>query len=244
MAEYVTCKNCGGGFSNKLDKCPYCGSMYKAGAYKKFRFKIKDIIDQLLGLKDEAQRSLSKIIFSSILRALAISIVIIGIAFILSLSRNTNFYNDRKYDEDRLYEITWQNENISKLEEAYEKGDYDTIEKLYYENSVAVYKWKHYPSYYLKKEHKSLLAAENISEYTLMNSLYYIYNPNLLVNIYGMSEDEYQEYELMRQDIIDKLVQAGYSESELQNIFDSNKDSYGYLNASDLKRYLKGENDG
>lgn len=244
MAKYITCKNCGGGFSNELDKCPYCGTMHKAGAYKKFRYKIRDFIDQLLGLKDEAQKSLSKIIFSSILRALLIGMVIISVAFLLSLFRNTNFYNDRRYDQDRLDEITWQNENISKLDEAYEKGDYDTIEKLYYENSVAVYKWKHYASYYLKQEHKQLLSEERISEYVLRDCMYYIYNPDYLVNTNSMSLEEYEEYENMRQDIIDKLVQDGYSESELQNIFDTHRDSYGYLNSSDLKRYLKGENNG
>lgn len=244
MSKMVICKNCGGEFSDELDKCPYCNTMHKKGAYKKFRFKIRDIIDQLLGLKVEAERSVSKIIFSSIFRALLISLVIIGIAFLLSLFSNVNYLNDKEYDQKRLEDIIWENDNISILEEAYKNNDFETIDRLYYENSSVVYNWKHFSLYNLKSQHKSIMTEPYFAEYALRNSLYFIFNPNYFININNMPIEDYQEYEKMRQEIIDKLIGLGYSESELQKIYDSHKDSYGYVNASDLRKYLKGDNNG
>ena len=76
--KMVICKNCGGSFNDEADRCPYCGTMHKKGAYAKFRRKVSDVIDRLLGLKVEAERSVSRIILSSILRALVLCAVCIG----------------------------------------------------------------------------------------------------------------------------------------------------------------------
>lgn len=241
----ITCKNCGGVFSEELDKCPYCSTMNKKGAYSKFRGKISNIIDQLLGLGDEAERSVSMIIFLSILRALVICAMVIGLAFVIALFRNVNYYNDKSYDERLLRNINWENENIATLNEAYANNDLETIDKLYDENSEVVYRWQHFPAYYLKSVYQYLTEDEYFDEYSLADNLYFIYFPDYYTSTVNvMSEEEIQEYENLKKDIIDRLVQKGYTEKELKDIYDSNKDQYGYLTASDLEKYVKGGSNG
>lgn len=244
MNKMVICKNCGAGFDDSLDKCPYCHTMHKKGAYKKFRQKIADIIDRVLGLKIEAERSLSQIILFSIARGLLISAVCIGLAFILSQFRNVNYYNDRPYDEKRLEDIVWENDNIAELEKAYFNNDFDTVEKLYLQNSRVVHNWQHYSSYILKKQYKSIMEDKTINEYVLRDSLYYIYYPDYYARVNTMSEEELVEYNNLRESLIKHLVANGYSESELQIIYDKNKDSYGYLRSDEIRKYVKGADNG
>lgn len=240
----IICKNCGGEFSEELDRCPYCSTMNKKGAYKKFRGKVSDIIDQLLGLKVEAEKSVSMIIFTSIIRAILICAVIIGLAFAFSLTRQTNYYNDKSYDERLLNDINWENENISKLNQAYENNDFATIDELYEQNSNVVFNWQHFPSYWMRRTYQNITERLYFDEYVLADHLYFIYYPEYYIQMNRMSEDELNEYEVMKQELIDRLVQMGYRESELKDIYDSNKDEYGYLRSSDLEKYVKGENDG
>ena len=65
----VQCKNCGVGFDGGLSYCPYCGTMNKRGAYAEFRGKISSLIDSMLGLKDNVEKSVSRIVLSSLLRS-------------------------------------------------------------------------------------------------------------------------------------------------------------------------------
>ena len=242
----VVCKNCGGEFSNKLSACPYCGSMYKKGAYANFRRKVSDFIDRLLGLKTEVDKSTSAIIISSIFRAIFIGVFVIALALSLALFRNTNYYNDKQYDEKRLKDIIWQNENISKLDEAYKNNDFNTIEKLYYENSNVVYNWQHYASYYLKHTYHDILEGFNgeLNEYLLHDCLLFLYNPDYLARTNKMSLEEIEEYLTNKDVVLNKLIELGYSESQLQNIYDTCKDEYGSIRYRDLEKYVKGENNG
>ena len=242
--KMVICKNCGGSFSDETDRCPYCGTMHKKGAYAKFRRKVSDVIDRLLGLKVEAERSVSRIILSSILRALVLCAVCIGLALAVSLASNTNYYNDKSYDERRLKDIEWENENISKLDEAYAKGDFETIEKLYDQNSSSVYKWQHYPAYYLKVIYGNIMqyVEDGVDEYGLEDALYYLFFPEYYAQTGMMSEEEKEEFEHMKREVIDVFAGYGYSEDRMRTIYDSIKDDYGYIRLSDLKDYLKGEN--
>lgn len=240
------CKNCGGEFDGRRSNCPYCGTMHKAGAYANFRKKISDIIDQLLGIKKEVELSTSQIIIKSIIRGVLLASFFVACAFVVSLFTNVNYYNDRPYDERRLEDIIWQNENIHKLDEAYEKNDLDTIEKLFYENTSVVYKWQHYPSFALKSAYKSINESFDtyFGEYALEQCLYFLYYPDYFARISTMSLEEIEEYETMRDSLINTLVSKGYSESELHNIYEQHKDDYGYLRASELKKYIKGEGNG
>ncbi len=246
IVSKVICKNCNGEFSDKLSACPYCGTMHKKGAYANFRKKISDIIDSLLGLKVEVERSTSVIILSAVLRGLLISGFVVGLALINSLFMNTNYYNDKEYDERRLKDIIWQNENISVLDEAYKNNDYETIDKLFRDNSSGVYNWNHYSAYLLKSYYGQLSTGiqDYFDKYVLQDCLYYLYYPDYFVATRKMSSEEYEIYRQDRESIMNMLIEKGYSESELQTIYENNKDEYGYLVASSLEKYVKGEDNG
>ena len=241
----ITCKNCGAVFKDDLDKCPYCGTMNKKGAYKKFRQKVSSFVDGLLGLKEDTQRSISKGIFLSLLRSLLIIAVVVFLAFLASRMANVNYYNDKEYDEKALGDILWADENFDKLDEAYEKEDFETIRKLYYENSRAVSKWSHYSSYCLKYEYQKISGNEGrFNEYDLENVLYFLFFPDYFARYNGLNEEEKVQYQLMRESVITKMNLMGYSEAQLEEIYQKCRDGYGYLTGSALKEYVKEENNG
>lgn len=240
----VTCKNCGAIFNDDLDKCPYCGTMNKKGAYKKFRQKVASFIDSLLGLKEDTHRSISKGIFMSLLRSLIMIAVIVFLAFLFSRGMNVNYYNDKEYDEKALEEILWADENMDKLDEAYQNGDFKTIEKLYYQNSRVVSKWSHYSIYTLKSEFNKIKEYDNVSVYSMEKVLYFLFYPDYYCRYNGLSQDEKEEYELMKQSVITDMNSKGYTETQLEEIYRKYADGYGYLSIADLSDYLKGENDG
>ena len=235
----VTCKNCGAVFSENLAKCPYCGTMNKKGAYRRFREKISEMIDSMLGLKDEAYRSISRMILLSIFRSLIMIAIVIGIAFVCSRFAKVNYYNDREYDEEAYETILWEDENLDKLEEAYKNDDFDTIEKLYYENSSVVSHWTHYPDYTLKKKFRDINNRTYFSEYVLTDVLYFLFYPDYYAGYNSFSKINKENYELMCQSLITMMNQEGFSEAKMEEIYRKHADAYGYLRASDLKEYLE-----
>ncbi len=235
----VRCKNCGAVFNAKLSYCPYCGTMNKRGAYAEFRMKISSVINAMLGLKEDVQQSVSRIILSSLLRSLILIAVIIGIAFAFSRTAQVNYYNDPKYDQQAYEEIVWMDENLAGLNEAYENGDYKTIEKMYYEQPNAVRNWSHYPTYTLKYAYGKLEAEERLDVYQLQKMMHFIFHPEYYTGYNGMKRVDENEYAAMREALILKLESRGYAFSELEEIYAKHSDSYGYVDSDFLKEYVK-----
>ena len=235
----VSCKNCGARFDAGLSACPYCGTMNKRGAYAEFRGKIASLIDAMLGLKENVQQSVSRLILSSLLRSLVIAAVIIALAFAFSRTAQVNYYNDKEYDQQAYEEITWMDENLDKLNAAYESEDYKTVEKLYYEQSRAVQKWSHYASYCLKYAFQKIEAEERFDVYLFQRMLYFLFFPNYYAGYNGMSRVDAAEYEQMRDTLLSSLEKRGYTLSELEKIYKDCSDSYGYISAEPLKEYVK-----
>jgi hypothetical protein len=238
----MKCKNCGGVFSDELEKCPYCGTMNKRGAYKKYRQKIRDIIDRVFGLKAEAYNSISKLILMSILRGLVMIAIVIGLAFTFSRFMKVNYYNDPEYDQEALEDILWEEENLDKLNEAFENNDFETVNKLYYQNTHVVSKWPHYDAFCMRKEYQDVLKDFDysyFSSYQLTDVLYFLYNPQYFCNPLRWTQDDWNEYEEDRQEILRLMQEKDYSEQELSEIYQTNADEYGYLSSSKLDKYLK-----
>ena len=240
----IVCKNCGGKYDDTLSKCPYCGTMNKKGAYRDFRFKISDIIENVLGLKEEAYDSVHKLIFSALIRGTLLVTIIGGLGFLLGYNSNVNYYNDREYDEKTYENIIWEEENLEKLEEAYRNNDLETIDKLYYENSRVISNWEHFASFSLKKAYQNIKEDTYFTSYSLSRMLYFIYYPDYYGNTNKMSAEEIEEYETEKSDVINMLKEKGYSEEELKNIYDSCKDGYGYISSGDVEKLMKEENNG
>ena len=235
----VNCKNCGSVFDGTLSYCPYCGTMNKRGAYAEFRMKVSSLIDSMFGLKDNVEQSVSRIILSSFLRALVFIAVIIGLAFVFSRTAQVNYYNDPEYDRKAYEEIVWMEENIDRLNEAYERGDYKTVEKLYYEQPDAVRNWSCYYSYTLKYAYQKIEATDRFDAYVFQNMLHFIFMPEYFTGYNGMSRVDRDEYAGMRDALLAELETKGYSLSEVEEIYDRCSDSYGYVDSRMLKEYMK-----
>lgn len=240
----VQCKNCGGSFDPKRSSCPYCGTMYKRGAYAEFRSKVSSLIDSMLGLRDDVQESVSRIVLSSLLRAVIFIAVIVGLAFAFSRTAQVNYYNDPEYDRKAYEEIVWMDENLDKLNEAYENGDYKTIKKMYYQQPGAVQKWGNYPSYCLKSAFEELGQEERFDAYRFQRMLHFIYNPEAFTGHNGMNRVDRNEYAEMRDALISELESRGYSRAELDDIYEKCANSYGYVNSDLLKQYVKEDGNG
>ena len=235
----MKCKNCGAEYSNKLVKCPYCGTMNRKAAYKDFKKKVDQIIDRLFGLKTEAYDSVSKMIFISILRSLLIIAICLAIGFGLAMLQNVNYYHDEKEDTVRYENIIWENENLAVLNEAYANRDFATIKKLLDQNYRVVSSWEHYPSYVLQTECEDILNEEYFNEYVLRDILYYLFDPDMIVYGPGMSEEELKIYEADRARILAVAEEHGFNEQELKEIHQAHKDNYGFITSADLSQYIK-----
>ena len=239
MILMMICKNCGGQFPDTIEKCPYCGTMNKKGAYRGFRKKVSAFIDSLLGLKTDAYESVSRMILVSILRSLVLIAVCVLLAFVASRFYNVDYYNDSRYDKERMEDIEWENANIQKLNEAYEQRDYETIRKLYYENSSIVSHWEHYASYSLLEEFDKLINKESLSKYDMSNIMYFLYYPDYYGRTESLSETELEEYLENRKQLIEKVEKEGYPEEKLQEIYEEYADSYGYISLSEIEDALQ-----
>ncbi len=235
----VRCKNCGAVFGAKLSYCPYCGTMNKPGAYAEFRRKVSSVIDSMLGLKEDVQQSVSKTILTSLLRSLILIAVVVAVAFAFSRTAQVNYYNDPKADQLAYEEIVWMNENLDKLNDAYESGDYKTIETLYYQQSGAVRNWSHYPTYTLKYAFEKLEAEERLNLSWFQQMMHFIFQPEFFTGYNGMIRVDDSEYAVMRDALIARLESLGYADSELETIYAECSDSYGYIDGDLLKAYWK-----
>ncbi len=237
--KQVTCKNCGAVFDENLEKCPYCGTMNRKGSYGSFRRKVAGMVDGMFGLRDEVNRSTGSIVLSAFLRSLILIAAVIGLAFLFSRSARIGYYNDPKADREAYEKIIWEDENIDKLNEAYENNDFKTIRSLYAENYQVVSSWPHYADYTLKEKYTEISDYTHISKYQLQNVLYFLYFPGYFSSRNAVKNVDTEQYETLRSSVLNMMEENGYTEQELSDIFEKHSDSYGYINASDLETYVK-----
>lgn len=237
--KQVICKNCGAVFDEQLEKCPYCGTMNRKGAYRSFRMTFAGIVDQMLGLRDEVNRSTSRMVLFAFLRSLILIAVVIGLAFLTARTAKVNYYNDPEYDQEAYETIVWEDENLEKLDEAYEKDDIETIRSLYAENRKVVESWPHYADYILKDKYQTCSEYDRMNIYNLQNVLYFLYFPEYFTYSKGMDNVDTEQYEAMRQSLLNKMAEFGYTEAELEKIYEEHSDSYGYIDLSALDAYVK-----
>ncbi len=240
----VKCKNCGASFDDDLAQCPYCGTMNKKGAYREFRLKVSDIIDSVLGLKEDVQRSVSSIILNALLRSIVLIALIVGLAFIGSNFAKVNYQNDKEYDQEALDDILWMDEHLDALNEAYENGDYKTVKDLYYDNSSAVRNWNHYPTYCLKSTYSELMNSSRFDAATLQKVLYFFYYPEYFSGYNTMRLIDKEEYGEMCASLLSSMEKRGYTEEELKDIYEKCSDPHGYTEYEKLKQYVKEDGNG
>lgn len=130
MEKKIICPSCGGEFSEKLPKCPYCDSLNLKGAEQEYLEKLEDIREDLEELEKvpekeaaAAIRSKGKMTVKVIVLALAAAAAIAGISWYLSGKQ------ERKDEEN----LIWEQNHIPVFDELYENGEYEELIALYHD---------------------------------------------------------------------------------------------------------------
>ena len=240
----ATCRNCGAVLPEGARKCPYCGTGDGRGSGEGFRAKLSSAIDRMLGLKDEAYDSLGRMVLFAFLRALGLVAVIAVLAFACSQFVDSGYREDTRYEQRVLAEIEWANENLDKLDAAYSAGDLEAVEALRRDNPQAASQWSHYSDFLLQTSFNDILEIDQVGSYELRDVLYFLYYPEYIVGRSNMPSVDEEGYEAMRRDVFAFMLQRGYAEDELAEIYRESADSYGYVTLDALDGYAKEGADG
>ena len=239
----VTCDNCGAIVPEGREQCPYCGTTSRVGVQRGWRAKVRDVVNRILGLEGEAYRSLSRMILVAFLRGVAIAAAVVLLAFAWSQFVDVNYSEDYEYDLRTQENIKWAEENLDKLDEAYEAGDYQKIRALSFENYDVVSTWPRYSECQLRMAHRDIMQAPRLDVFELQRALYFLYMPEYYVEHRRMATVDKEVYESLQKDVLDRMAQEGYTEAELRGIYDACADSHGYLTAGELEEYVRGGDD-
>ena len=143
----MVCRNCGAEIDDKATSCPYCNAMQYDASEAEYMNNLYKMYSQMVNLDDEA----NKYVFSSVLKSAAIIIICIAAAVLIGIFWGFMRYradNNSSAERKKIHQsIEWYNNNVSKLDEAYAKADYNTVSELvdgYKGNSSVIRKWNHY----------------------------------------------------------------------------------------------------
>ena len=100
-------------------------------------------------------------------------------------------------------------------------------------------RWSHYADYVLKDKYQNFSEYDRMNTYNLQNVLYFLYFPEYFTYRKGMDSIDTEQYETMRQSLLSKMEEFGYTEAELEKIYKENSDKSGYMNVSALDAYVK-----
>ena len=193
----MVCRNCGAEIDDKATSCPYCNAMQYAASEAEYMNNLYKMNSQMDNLDDEA----NKYVFSSVLKSAAIIIICIAAAVLIGIFWGFMRYradNNSSAERKKIHQsIEWYDNNVSKLDEAYAKADYNTVSELvdgYKGNSSVIQKWNHYSfitlygSYYrrvndiynkndiirfdksLFTDHKAIISGYDSNGYPLIDS--------------------------------------------------------------------------
>lgn len=143
----MVCRNCGAEIDDKATSCPYCNAMQYDASEAEYMNNLYKMNSQMDNLDDEA----NKYVFSSVLKSAAIIIICIAAAVLIGIFWGFMRYradNNSSAERKKIHQsIEWYDNNVSKLDEAYAKADYNTVSELvdgYKGNSSVIQKWNHY----------------------------------------------------------------------------------------------------
>ena len=135
----MVCRNCGAEIDDKATSCPYCNAMQYDASEAEYMNNLYKMNSQMDNLDDEA----NKYVFSSVLCIAAAVLIGIFWGFMRYRADNNSSAERKKIHQS----IEWYDNNVSKLDEAYAKADYNTVSELvdgYKGNSSVIRKWNHY----------------------------------------------------------------------------------------------------
>ena len=172
----IICKACGAEFDASNPNCPYCGSTNLSGAETEYLKKLDGIKENLDDLNDYHLNETKKQFKAQGTKLIAMIVLPITlIIFVMLLIVIFQDINNKIIAENNYIKLLeYQNETYPKLDEAYEKGDANTlvqIEKDAREEDIKIKSWDHYGWYSLYEHvktierHKENLKDEDASEW-------------------------------------------------------------------------------
>lgn len=244
----MICRNCGGKFSDELEKCPYCGTMNTKGAFGHYRKRLNKYKDNLGNLNNDAYNSLQELLIKSLVKGVlivAICVIVgVGIGFILPRG-----YDSPAYEKELYQKIVWLDSKTAELNAAYVNDDLEAIDKLKSDDEGAIYNWEHYDIYTLMdyaEDFKAMVEevknSDSLMDYNVYRFAYgleLLYNPEAITN-FDLDDEEKQKYQKLVNDVEKGFESLGFSKSDTSRLFESANTKYG-IDGEQLKELLFGE---
>lgn len=148
----IKCPSCGAEFDIHANYCPYCGHANEYGQESAYMDHLESIEDDLERMGDYAENEVKKEVGSTLKKVLIPVLTIIGIIIIIAilLSIRSSFVGRSSIRKT----MDWQTENLPKLNDMYEAGDFDALaqemERIHSTNEwkvAEIYSWEHYNFY-------------------------------------------------------------------------------------------------
>lgn len=247
MEKKIICKSCAAEFSDMLPECPYCGTMNYKGAEAQYLGKLENVREDMEELdavpRNEQKKELRKQVAFWLKVLLAIACVA-GILFaIFRWQDNKDRVGDR---EDFL----WISENAPKLDELYEKEDYDALQEMYFqylEEERPLWRWQHndfmriYNSIVWAKA--ALAGKEGGNDLTEKGYVNLFYDMWVIKGIEFRSEldeEEASKLEGLREGIpLELNVYWSMSDEEYAEYNKQLQENQGYIRFEDCEEYIK-----
>lgn len=151
----LRCPNCGAQYREGLLHCPYCRSVDDYQDESEYLENLDEIRDRLEDMPEELIRDQRKIQKREAVRDMKKIFLRVGLAaaVILLLIGAAAFYDNvvsgnsgEKRREKEREEYLWKQEYFPRLDELYEKADYEGLLELADStDNRGIYDWEHYP---------------------------------------------------------------------------------------------------
>ena len=262
--KMLRCPNCGALYEEGSLHCPYCRSVDDYQDESEYLEDLDELRDRLGEIPEKTLKEQTKAerrqavgdIRRVFLRVLRIACIVMLIGFIFVLIDRVLLGNSEENRNNRQREeYLWKQENFPKLDELYEKKDYQgLLEFARGEDSGAIYDWEHYPLIealrdmdyidhdirYIEERMQekgtdAFTADPDGSAMLLRNQLQLLFFDKREAE----EEDKKIVKELSAGYVDDMMTRFALTEQELETLEKMAEKQKGYLYISDCKKFLE-----
>ena len=261
--KMVRCPNCGAQYEEGLLYCPYCRSVDDYQDESEYLEDLDEIKDQLEDMPENVLRDQTKAQTAEAARDIGRIFRRIGIAVavILLLAGVFTFFDkvvagnsEAGRSEKQKQEYLWKQENFPKLDEMYEKGDYDGILELARSSdNPGLYDWKHYPLVdglqileYIPTQIRSLEEMEqagNTGKASYLDQQTSLLRDELMLLYFDYRQAEEADVAIIREKaevyIEDLQTRFALTQEEQEHFRELARKDRGYIYLSDCRDFLK-----
>lgn len=265
--KMVRCPYCGAEYKEGLLHCPYCGAVDDHQDESEFLEDLDELKDKLEDLPEDAVRQTKELQTQEAIRDLRRIFRRVGIIFaVLALLVGGSVFYDNviagnseaNQNKEHQERYLWKQQNYPKLDEMYEKGDYEGLLEFYYsETNGWFYDWEHYDL--LQGLHLLWAVREGIPYADQAEELYGKDSDRVLSEQAALLSEELQllyfdkqarnkeDIETIRglssEAIADLEARFAFTEDEQKSIQETINKNYGYISIRECEDFLKKRRD-